>query len=75
MAIRQEIKAFRNYVGLYQSELAMMVNVCSLTVHRWETGKSEPSRLALSQLNLIGFDEEGRHDFVTFEKAKEEKVT
>lgn len=40
------IRALRKRLGLKQEELALKVHVSSVSVSRWETGKSTPSQMA-----------------------------
>lgn len=50
-----KIKKMRTKKGLSQEDLARSLNVSSQTVHRWETGKTKPSRLALQVLRNEGW--------------------
>lgn len=48
-----EIREFRTRNNLSQQDLAEMLGVSWVSVHRWETGKSQPSKLALKHLNNV----------------------
>jgi len=56
--IRSEsVKSHRERLGLSQREMAMLLDVSSLTISNWETGKVSPSgenRLAFSELRKMG---------------------
>ena len=43
MSYAEKVKFVRNELLLTQEELAALLSVNSVTVCRWETGKSEPS--------------------------------
>jgi DNA-binding transcriptional regulator YiaG len=47
------IKGVRELIGLSQEEMAQRMLVSVATIHRWETGKAEPSRLAEFRLKRI----------------------
>lgn len=44
------LKAIRDRLSLTQERLAGKLNVTFTTVNRWENGHSEPSRLAVKQI-------------------------
>jgi putative transcriptional regulator len=46
----EKIKELRKSLRLTQEEFAHRLGVTLCTVNRWENNKSEPSRLALRQL-------------------------
>lgn len=48
-----EIRQLREDRGLSQQDFATKLGVSVQTVHRWETGKSRPSRLALAKLREL----------------------
>lgn len=48
-----EIKSLRTALGYTQEEFAHHLGVTLCTVNRWENNKSEPSRLALKQLQMM----------------------
>ena len=45
-----QIKVLRAQLGLSQEDLAREVGVSFATLNRWENGKSNPSKLAMAQL-------------------------
>ena len=48
------VRAMRHELGWTQWRLAREIGVTTTTISRWESGKSKPSRLAITQLdNLI----------------------
>jgi DNA-binding transcriptional regulator YiaG len=48
--ISQLVKTLRERLALTQERLAVKLEVTFTTVNRWENGHSEPSRLALKQI-------------------------
>lgn len=48
-----EIVSLRQALNLSQVELAARLGVSPASVHRWETGKTEPTPLAMRQLNKL----------------------
>lgn len=48
MGFCQTVKNIRLVLKLSQEDLARELGVSFATINRWENGKSEPSRLALS---------------------------
>lgn len=48
-----DIREFRIQNNLSQQDLAEMLGVSWVSVHRWETGKSKPSKLCLKHLNNL----------------------
>ena len=46
----KEVRAIRESRGLTQKEMAELVGVDTVTVNRWENGKSSPMRLAVKVL-------------------------
>ena len=48
-----EIKSLRTALGYTQEEFAHHLGVTLCTVNRWENNKSEPSRLAVKQLQTM----------------------
>ena len=59
--IRSEsVKSHRERLGLSQREMAMLLDVSSLTISNWETGKVAPgreNRLAFAELRKMGVRE------------------
>jgi DNA-binding transcriptional regulator YiaG len=49
----QDIKQLRKKLELTQQELADLIGVNRITVHRWECGKKKPSNLARRQLQRL----------------------
>lgn len=45
-----QVKALREQLGLSQEDLARKIGVSFATLNRWENGKSNPSKLAMGQL-------------------------
>lgn len=45
-----QVKAIREQLGLSQEALAWKIGISFATLNRWENGKSNPSKLAQSQL-------------------------
>lgn len=48
-----EIKQLREQLKLTQAQLARRLGVGRVTVARWETGRQEPSSLALAQIKQL----------------------
>ena len=48
--LSQLVKTLRERLALTQERLAVKLEVTFTTVNRWENGHSEPSRLALKQI-------------------------
>jgi DNA-binding transcriptional regulator YiaG len=44
----EQVKAVRTKLNLSQEELAHAIGVSFATVNRWENGKTEPSKMALT---------------------------
>mgnify|MGYP003149443488 CR=1 FL=1 len=51
--IPEDIKAIRLKLLLTQEEMAEKVGVTSFTIHRWETGKGNPSLKHLRKLRAL----------------------
>lgn len=51
--LADDIREFRIQNNLSQQDLAEMLGVSWVSVHRWETGKSQPSKLCLKHLNNL----------------------
>ena len=49
----ERLRRIRKGLGLTQGQLAERLGVTLLTVHRWETGKSRPQRLARQRLREL----------------------
>ncbi len=47
------IKAYREKHELSQEDLARMLGVTAMTVHRWENGKSKPHRIFRKELERL----------------------
>ena len=54
----EQIKELRKSLSLTQEEFAHRLGVTLCTVNRWENNKSEPSRLALRQLENFAVEEQ-----------------
>ena len=52
----KEIKALRLMLDLSQEAFAARVGVSYMTIHRWESGKSKPYRLAEESLQRLATD-------------------
>lgn len=48
-----EIKRIRERLDMKQSEFAEHLGVATLTVSQWETGFREPSKLAITAMNML----------------------
>ncbi len=48
-----EIQQIRNNLKLTQEEMAYKIGVAHSTIHRWESGKTRPSRMAIRILNEL----------------------
>jgi|WetSurMetagenome_2_1015567.scaffolds.fasta_scaffold1223957_2 putative transcriptional regulator len=51
--VADKIKKYRGHKGISQEQLAREIGVSLNTVHRWESGKTLPSPLAMSKLQEI----------------------
>ena len=49
----ERVKALREKLHLSQQDLSTYLGVSMFTVHRWETAKSKPSRLAVRQIERL----------------------
>ena len=49
----EQVQQIRNNLQLTQEEFAHKIGVAHSTIHRWERGKSMPSRLALNRINEL----------------------
>jgi DNA-binding transcriptional regulator YiaG len=49
----EQVKAVRKALNLSQEELARALGVSFATVNRWENGKTQPSKLAWKQFELL----------------------
>lgn len=47
------VKDLRGRLDLNQEEMAELLDVCLGTIHRWETGKSEPRDKRMHQLQVL----------------------
>ena len=47
-----KIKQYRSQQGLTQKQLAESLGITSQTVSNWESGRSQPSKLVQSLLNI-----------------------
>jgi len=50
---QEKLKAIRKKNGWSQEHLARELGVSFQTVHRWETGKFEPSQLAQEKIDKL----------------------
>ena len=48
-----EVKEIRKKLGLTQDDFAFQLGVTPMTVRRWESGKTKPSRMARRLLEEI----------------------
>lgn len=48
-----EIQRIRNDLNLTQEEMAYKIGVAHSTIHRWESGKTRPSKMAIRILNEL----------------------
>ena len=48
--IGAEVRSLRGQLGLTQEQFADRLGVSTITVHRWESGQSQPRRLAMEKL-------------------------
>lgn len=53
VAIGQRIRLMRERLGLTQEKLAARLGVAFPTVNRWENGHTQPSPLALKQIEAL----------------------
>jgi len=60
--MRMNVKELRKQLGLSQDKLAALLGVAPYTVRRWESGKSQPSPLALKQLSQFTKPDEEKED-------------
>lgn len=51
------IRELRQEIGLTQEKLASLLGVTCLTVNRWENGRTQPSPLAIKQIEKLIFIE------------------
>lgn len=58
----EQIKELRKSLSLTQEEFAHRLGVTLCTVNRWENNKSEPSRLALRQLEHFASEEQSNEE-------------
>ena len=49
-----EVRRLRSQFGLTQEQFADRLGVSTITVHRWESGQSQPRRLAVEKLARLG---------------------
>ena len=49
----EQVKAVRTALNLSQEELAHALGVSFATVNRWENGKTEPSKMALTLFKAL----------------------
>lgn len=49
------IRELRQEIGVTQEKFASLLGVTCLTVNRWENGKTQPSPLAIKQIEKILF--------------------
>lgn len=47
------IRELRQEIGLTQEKLASVLGVSCLTVNRWENGRTQPSPLAIKQIEKV----------------------
>jgi putative transcriptional regulator len=53
-----QVKELRESLRLTQEAMAETLGVSFATVNRWENGRTEPSRLALRQIELLCVEHE-----------------
>ena len=53
MSNEQKLKAIRKEKGWSQERLARKIGVSFQTIHRWETGKFQPSQLAQEKIDRL----------------------
>ena len=53
MTKETDVKKMRQRLGLTQDEFAVKLGVAPYTVRRWESGKTQPSRMAKRLLKII----------------------
>ena len=53
ISFSEQVKAIRTTLNLSQEELAHAIGVSFATVNRWENGKTEPSKMALTLLRAL----------------------
>jgi|AntAceMinimDraft_15_1070371.scaffolds.fasta_scaffold72890_1 DNA-binding XRE family transcriptional regulator len=53
MSNEQKLKAIRKEKGWSQERLAREIGVSFQTIHRWETGKFQPSQLAQEKIDRL----------------------
>jgi DNA-binding XRE family transcriptional regulator len=75
----EEIREVRFKLNLSQDDIAELIGVSRISIHRWETGKTKPSKFLLKQLkNLFSTVYEKktteplrkRSPYLTIEEAK-----
>ncbi len=50
---KDRVKRLRERLGLSQQELATRLGVHAATIHRWESGKSEPIKPYMEKLEAL----------------------
>ncbi|MBQ3646815.1 MAG: helix-turn-helix transcriptional regulator [Synergistaceae bacterium] len=59
MALKDEIRARREALGMAQYDLAYALVVSPSTVYKWETGRSKPNfRKVLAMAKIFGVNEQ-----------------
>lgn len=53
LEIARSIRQLRQQLGLSQEKFAAQLGVSFRTVNRWENGHTEPSALALKQIEML----------------------
>ncbi len=53
MSNQEKLRAIRKRKGWSQERLARELGVSFQTIHRWETGKFEPSQLAQEKIDRL----------------------
>jgi len=49
----EEIREVRFKLNLSQDDIAALIGVSRISIHRWETGKTKPSKFLLKQLKNL----------------------
>ena len=49
----EKIKQLRQQLDISQQDFAILLGIALQTVHRWETGKNKPSRMAKNLLEKL----------------------
>jgi putative transcriptional regulator len=52
-SVAEQIKTYRTIQGISQEQLARQIGVSLNTVHRWESGKTLPSPLAMVKIKEV----------------------